>query len=162
MERAKTDSRRDALMGLGHACGHNLIAISSVGAALATAEVMMKRELGGKVVLFGTPAEGKNTLVVSTEEKADSNVAEGGGGKIRLLDGGAYSDHKVDISLIAHPGVTPDAALVRTAAYAGMKVEYFGKEAHAAARPWEGVRYSFDLVQLPGMTDAYRSTPLTP
>lgn len=40
---------------------------------------------------------------------------------------------------MAHPGVTPDAALVRTAAYSGMKVEYFGKEAHAAARPWEGV-----------------------
>lgn len=40
---------------------------------------------------------------------------------------------------MSHPGVTPDAALVRTAAYAGMKVEYFGKEAHAAARPWEGV-----------------------
>lgn len=58
-----------------------------------------------------------------------------------MLDAGAYRDHNVDISLIAHPGVTPDAALVRTAAYAGMKVEYFGKEAHAAARPWEGVRY---------------------
>jgi metal-dependent amidase/aminoacylase/carboxypeptidase family protein len=48
--------------------------------------------------------------------------AEGGGGKIRLLDAGAYSDHDVDISLMAHPGVTSDAALVRTAAYAGMKV----------------------------------------
>lgn len=92
-----------------------------MAAALAAAEVVNKHDLGGKVVLFGTPAE------------------EGGGGKIRLLDAGAYSDHKVDISLIAHPGVTPDAALVRTAAYAGMKVEYFGKEAHAAARPWEGV-----------------------
>lgn len=44
---------------------------------------------------------------------------------------------------MAHPGVTPDAALVRTAAYAGMKVEYFGKEAHAAARPWEGVKPSY-------------------
>ena len=44
---------------------------------------------------------------------------------------------------MAHPGVTPDAALVRTAAYAGMKVEYFGKEAHAAARPWEGVKTSY-------------------
>ena len=43
---------------------------------------------------------------------------------------------------MAHPGVTPDAALVRTAAYAGMKVEYVGKEARAAARPWEGVRYT--------------------
>jgi metal-dependent amidase/aminoacylase/carboxypeptidase family protein len=76
------------------------------------------------------------------EGKSDSSVIEGGGGKIRLLDAGAYADHKVDISLMAHPGVTPDAALVRTAAYAGMKVEYFGKEAHAAARPWEGVRYT--------------------
>jgi metal-dependent amidase/aminoacylase/carboxypeptidase family protein len=43
---------------------------------------------------------------------------------------------------MAHPGIGPDAALVRTAAYAGMKAEYFGKEAHAAARPWEGVRYT--------------------
>jgi metal-dependent amidase/aminoacylase/carboxypeptidase family protein len=65
--------------------------------------------------------------------------SEGGGGKIRLLNAGAYRDHNVDISLMAHPGVTPDAALVKTAAYSGMKVEYFGKEAHAAARPWEGV-----------------------
>ena len=73
------------------------------------------------------------------EGKSDSSVIEGGGGKIRLLDAGAYTNHKVDVSLMAHPGVTPDAALVRTAAYAGMKVEYFGKEAHAAARPWEGV-----------------------
>lgn len=67
-------------------------------------------------------------------------ISEGGGGKIRLLEAGAYHDHDVDVSLMAHAGVTPDAALVRTAAYAGMKVEYFGKEAHAAARPWEGVR----------------------
>jgi hypothetical protein len=37
-------------------------------------------------------------------------MVEGGGGKIRLLDAGAYTDHDVDISLIAHPGVTPDAA----------------------------------------------------
>lgn len=53
------DEREDALTGLGHACGHNLIAVSSVGAALATADVVMKCKLGGKVVLFGTPAEGK-------------------------------------------------------------------------------------------------------
>lgn len=77
------------------------------------------------------------------EGKSDSSVIEGGGGKIRLLDAGAYTNHKVDVSLMAHPGVTPDAALVRTAAYAGMKVEYFGKEAHAAARPWEGVKTSY-------------------
>lgn len=82
---------------------------------------MTKFRLGGKVVLFGTPAE------------------EGGGGKIKLLEAGAFSDNKVDINLISHPGVTPDAALVRTNAYESFKVEYFGKEAHAAANPWLGI-----------------------
>lgn len=71
--------------------------------------------------MFGTPAE------------------EGGGGKIKLLDTGAYSDHNVDINLISHPGTTPDAALARTSAYESFKVEYFGKEAHAAASPWLGI-----------------------
>lgn len=66
-------------------------------------------------------------------------MSEGGGGKIKLLEAGAYQDHNVDISLISHPGIGPDAALVRTAAYFAFKVEYFGKEAHAAARPWEGI-----------------------
>ena len=50
-------SLKDALQGIGHACGHNLIATSSVAAGLATAEIMKQRNLGGKVVLFGTPAE---------------------------------------------------------------------------------------------------------
>jgi len=57
---AMADDELDALTGLGHACGHNLIAVASVGAALAAAEVMVERGLGGKVVLFGTPAEGEN------------------------------------------------------------------------------------------------------
>ena len=47
----------DALPDIGHACGHNLIAISSLGAALATAATIEKFELGGKVFLVGTPAE---------------------------------------------------------------------------------------------------------
>ncbi|KAF2172009.1 hypothetical protein M409DRAFT_18240 [Zasmidium cellare ATCC 36951] len=111
----------DALKGIGHACGHNLIAVASVGGALATADTLQKNDLGGKVVLFGTPAE------------------EGGGGKIKLLEAGAYKDHNVDISLISHPGIGPDSALMRTAAYQSFKVEYFGKEAHAAARPWDGI-----------------------
>ncbi|KAI6843468.1 hypothetical protein KC342_g991 [Hortaea werneckii] len=111
----------DALKGIGHACGHNLIAVASVAGALATAHLVAQKGLSGKVILFGTPAE------------------EGGGGKIKLLDAGAYDQHGVDISLISHPGITPDAALVRTAAYTAFKLEYFGKEAHAAARPWDGI-----------------------
>ena len=55
----------DALVGIGHACGHNLIAMVSLGAALATAQVMKEHELGGKVVLFGTPAEGKFPVNIS-------------------------------------------------------------------------------------------------
>ncbi|KAL1303411.1 hypothetical protein AAFC00_006802 [Neodothiora populina] len=111
----------DALPGIGHACGHNLIAMASLSAALATQAMMEKEKLGGKVVVFGTPAE------------------EGGGGKTKLLKAGAYAYEKVDINLISHPGITQDGALMRTAAYTSFFVEYFGKEAHAAAAPWEGI-----------------------
>nr|XP_036582679.1 metallopeptidase [Colletotrichum truncatum]KAF6791470.1 metallopeptidase [Colletotrichum truncatum] len=75
----------DALPGLGHACGHNLIATASVGGALATAEIMRSENLPGKVILFGTPAE------------------ESLGGKVKLHEAGAFRDHNIDISLITHP-----------------------------------------------------------
>lgn len=106
---------------MGHACGHNLIATASVAGGLATARIMQQGGLKGKVVLFGTPAE------------------EGGGGKIRLLEAGAYKDHEVDISLISHPGVLHDSALVHTTGYTRFKAEYFGREAHAATSPWLGI-----------------------
>ncbi|KLU93024.1 hypothetical protein MAPG_11965 [Magnaporthiopsis poae ATCC 64411] len=115
------NAEMDALKDIGHACGHNLIASASVAGALATAEVVARRDLGGKVVIFGTPAE------------------EGGGGKIKLLEAGAYKEHGVDLSLMAHPGKTPDSALVHTSALTFYKVEYFGREAHAAANPWLGI-----------------------
>src|ERR1043166_7398857 len=62
----------DALPEIGHACGHNLIAAGAVGAFLAAARVAA--QTGGEVVLLGTPAE------------------EGGGGKIKLIDAGAFKD----------------------------------------------------------------------
>ncbi|KAI0485111.1 hypothetical protein GGR56DRAFT_59019 [Xylariaceae sp. FL0804] len=111
----------DALEGIGHACGHNLIASASVAGGLATAEMMKRHKIGGKVVVFGTPAE------------------EGGGGKIKLLEAGAYREHRADINLISHPGIVKNSALMRTAAYAAFRVEYLGREAHAAASPWEGI-----------------------
>jgi metal-dependent amidase/aminoacylase/carboxypeptidase family protein len=83
---------------------------------------MMRRySLPGKAILFGTPAE------------------EGGGGKIKLIQRGAYKDHKVDLNLISHPGITYDCAIMRTTAYTRFQVEYFGREAHAAASPWLGI-----------------------
>lgn len=110
----------DALPGIGHSCGHNLIATASLSGALAAAAAMSKYNAPGKIILFGTPAE------------------EGGGGKIRMLDAGAYTG--VDVNLMSHPGNKSDNALVCTAAFQAFKVEYFGKAAHAAASPWEGVR----------------------
>lgn len=53
----------DALTGLGHACGHNLIAMASLAGALATAEIMRTEQIGGTVILFGTPAEEGNRII---------------------------------------------------------------------------------------------------
>lgn len=105
----------DALPGLGHACGHNVIAASSVGAARALAAVA--DDLGLRVVLLGTPAE------------------EGGGGKIRLLDAGAFAD--VHLALMAHPGPV-DVAEARPYAVSHSLVTYTGQAAHAAAYPEQG------------------------
>jgi len=106
----------DALPGLGHACGHNIIAASSVGAALALASVA--DDLGVSVVLLGTPAE------------------EGGGGKIELADRGAFDG--THLVLMAHPGPV-DVALARPYAVSHLDVRYRGLAAHAAAFPDDGV-----------------------
>lgn len=71
----------DALPETGHGCGHNLIAISNLGAGFGVKPVMAR--LPGRVVLLGTPAE------------------EGGGVKIRLLDAGVFDD--IDVALSSHP-----------------------------------------------------------
>lgn len=106
----------DALPGLGHACGHNIIASSSVGAALALGTVA--DELGLTVTLLGTPAE------------------EGGGGKIVLLERGAFEG--VHLALMAHPGPV-DVARARPYAVSHLDIAYDGKAAHAAAYPEDGV-----------------------
>ncbi|KAF5004275.1 hypothetical protein FDECE_9231 [Fusarium decemcellulare] len=111
----------DALEGLGHACGHNLIATASLGGALATAEIMSKEKLPGKVILFGTPAE------------------ESFGGKVKMLEAGVFEDAKIDISLISHPGNGADTPYMITMSTDRVDVEFIGKESHAAAAPWQGI-----------------------
>jgi amidohydrolase len=106
----------DALPGLGHACGHNIIASSSVGAALALGA--LADDLGLTVTLLGTPAE------------------EGGGGKILLLERGAFDG--VHLALMAHPGPV-DVAQARPYAVSHLDIAYDGKAAHAAAYPEDGV-----------------------
>ncbi|SEH91682.1 amidohydrolase [Mycolicibacterium rutilum] len=106
----------DALPGLGHACGHNIIAASAVGAALALADVA--DELGLTVVLLGTPAE------------------EAGGGKVLLLNAGTFDD--IAVSVMLHPGPL-DIAAARSLALSQVAVRYEGREAHAAVAPYLGV-----------------------
>ncbi|GJC89232.1 peptidase M20 domain-containing protein 2 [Colletotrichum liriopes] len=101
---------------------------ASIGGALATAEIMRAENLPGKVILFGTPAE------------------ESLGGKVKLLEAGAFRDHNIDISLITHPTAGGDSPYMITTSTDRFDVEYYGKEAHAAAQPWEGVNAQDALV----------------
>jgi amidohydrolase len=106
----------DALPGIGHACGHNIIAASAVGAALALAEVADR--LGLTVALLGTPAE------------------EFGGGKVLLLNAGVFDD--LAVAVMVHPGPV-DIAAARSLTLSAVRVEYRGREAHASAAPYLGV-----------------------
>ncbi|HYB44217.1 MAG TPA: amidohydrolase, partial [Candidatus Methylomirabilis sp.] len=107
----------DALPGLGHACGHNVIATSGVGAGAALAAV--KGQLPkGRIQVIGTPAE------------------EGGGGKVKLIDGGVFE--KVDCAMMIHGF---DRTLLHQDLLGIVRVnfDYTGKASHASADPWEGV-----------------------
>jgi amidohydrolase len=106
----------DALPGIGHACGHNIIAASAVGTALALAEVADELDL--TIVLLGTPAE------------------EAGGGKALMLEAGTFDDIAVSVMLHAGP---IDIARARSLALSQVAVEYVGREAHAAVAPYLGL-----------------------
>ncbi|KAJ3518876.1 hypothetical protein NMY22_g13463 [Coprinellus aureogranulatus] len=114
------NSEMDALKGIGHACGHNLIGISGVAVAIAIREALEKHNLAGKIVLLGTPAE------------------EGGSGKVVLLNKGAYEG--MDACLMCHPAPGPvgSVSLSSCLALQRITVEYRGHTAHAALSPWEG------------------------
>jgi amidohydrolase len=105
----------DALAGLGHACGHNVIAGAAVGAAAGLAAFV--DDLGLTVEVLGTPAE------------------EGGGGKITMLDRGGFDG--LHAAMMIHPG-PGDVAHARSLAASHVQVSYEGKAAHAAAYPEQG------------------------
>ncbi len=114
----------DALPGLGHACGHNVIATMGAGAGFALAPLMA--DLPGTLLVIGTPAE------------------EGGGGKIALLEAGVFDG--VDAALMLHPAHLNQAGM---ASLANVKHEvvFTGTPAHAALAPHLG-RNALDAVRL--------------
>ncbi|KAF8074690.1 amidohydrolase [Lyophyllum atratum] len=114
------NSEMDALPGIGHACGHNLIAICGLGIAVAVKSALVAHCVPGKIILLGTPGE------------------EGLGGKITLIERDAYKE--MDACLMSHPMSGPIASVSNgpTGAAQSMYIDYTGHAAHAAAAPWEG------------------------
>jgi len=109
----------DALPGIGHACGHNIIAGVAVGAFLGAAPLVAR--LGGRLSLLGTPAE------------------ENGGGKELIIRAGGFDD--VDAAGMVHPGPGSGTGSVlgqRTTGVRRIAVTYHGRAAHAAGAPWLG------------------------
>lgn len=105
----------DALPGIGHACGHNIIAAAGLGAGLALAGVAA--DAGGRLTLMGTPAE------------------EGGGGKVEMARAGAFRG--IDAAMMVHPA-DRDLARMNAIAIQQAVVRYYGQAAHAAVSPHLG------------------------
>lgn len=108
-------SEYDALPGIGHACGHNIIATAGLGAGMALAAVV--EQCGGNLVFMGTPAE------------------EGGGGKIEMARKGAFNG--VDAAMMIHPA-DADLARMNAIAIQNLFVKFHGLAAHAAVSPHKG------------------------
>ncbi|WP_026894353.1 M20 family metallopeptidase [Clostridiisalibacter paucivorans] len=106
----------DALPGIGHGCGHNILGVTSSGAAITLSKVI--DDLGGTVILFGTPAEETN------------------GAKVILAEKGAFND--VDIAMISHPS---DKFMEsgKTLAMEAIQFTFKGKSAHASSNPDKGI-----------------------
>ena len=107
----------DALPGIGHACGHNLISVASVGAGIGVKAAVDK--LGGQIWVMGTPAE------------------ELLGGKVIMVEKGLYND--VDTAMMIHPTTVHNWAGLKSLAAIELDIRFTGTSSHAAARPWEGV-----------------------
>ncbi|KAI7851288.1 hypothetical protein BDC45DRAFT_559516 [Circinella umbellata] len=112
-------SEYDALPSLGHACGHNLIAVTGVANAMAMKALLEKGIASGTVVLFGTPSE------------------EPLNGKIYMAKKRAFQDH-VDVCSMLHPN-HGNMTYWSGTAIQDVKVEFIGKPSHAGGAPWQGV-----------------------
>lgn len=119
-------SEYDALPGVGHGCGHNLICAAALGAFIALTEYMKANNIPGKVVLLGTPAE------------------ESGSSKVKIVDSGALDG--VDAAMMVHPSwrTCLDTGCLSIKRF---DVTFKGKSSHASGSPYLGIN-ALDAVQL--------------
>ncbi len=110
----------DALPGIGHGCGHNIIGTGAIGAAISLKEGTPN--LPGKLVVFGAPAE--------------EGAVDNAGGKVLLVQAGAFAD--IDAAIMFHPGNYNQLGSSSNARYA-MEITYKGRTAHAAGAPQDGI-----------------------
>ena len=123
----------DALPKIGHGCGHNMIGAMSAGAGVALSKVL--HEIGGKVIVYGTPAEETN------------------GGKVILAEAGVFDE--LDAAMIVHPDGETRASGSSSALYP-IRFIYKGKTAHAASCPEKGINALNSVIQLFNGIDALR------
>lgn len=123
----------DALPGIGHGCGHNLLGSVSTGAGIVLKQII--DEIGGTVIVFGTPAE------------------ETSGAKVTYVENHEFDD--VNIAMMAHPG--SDYTKSGTSlALEPIQFEFFGKTAHAAAAPEKGINALDAAIQTFNSVNALR------
>jgi amidohydrolase len=123
----------DALPEIGHACGHNLIATMSLGAAVGLASVL--EEVGGDIFVYGTPAE------------------ETGGLKVPMSESGIFDE--LDAGLITHPNSVTEESGTSYAMQA-IRFKFYGKAAHAAAAPEKGINALDSVILLYNGLNALR------
>jgi amidohydrolase len=116
----------DALPDVGHGCGHNIIANTAIGAALALIRLEALAQLPGRVLVIGTPAE------------------ENAGGKIDILEHGYFDN--VDAAIMIHPGFEDQLAAQHMTALS-VEFEFYGKTAHAALDPYLGLNALDAMIQ---------------
>lgn len=123
----------DALPGIGHGCGHNMIGTMSAGAGIVLSKII--DEIGGKIIVYGTPAEESN------------------GAKVIFAEQGAFDE--LDAAMLVHPGDRTVRSGTSMALYP-LQFTYRGKTAHAASCPHEGINALNSVIQLFNGIDALR------
>ncbi|WP_195947927.1 M20 family metallopeptidase [Paraclostridium bifermentans] len=123
----------DALPEIGHGCGHNMIGAMSAGAGIILSKVL--NEIGGKIIVYGTPAEETN------------------GAKVVFAEQGVFDE--LDVAMMVHPSDKTIESGTSMALYP-LQFTYTGKTAHAASCPQEGINALNSVIQLFNGIDALR------